>query len=406
MERIKIAVIFDHRNRTEDGKEGPLEVRATVGKKPYYINTGVRVRRSEWAGSVINRPDADALNERLGLIIRRVSEEVNAMQRDDIPVDVQTVKARVFAEREDEASDALLRWLEKEVPLLKVKPGTRKRYDVLLGRLAQFGGIKRWRDLTVENLYAFDRWLHNIERPQSNGDRQASAEKVKIGDAAVYNYHKTLRSMLNRAVKFGIIEVNPYDRVRGEFSKGEGENVEYLTEEEVECIESLRPMAGTQMAMARDLFVFQLYTGLSYSDAQAFDISGYRKVNGRWRAVGNRIKTGVPYVSDLLPQAVEVLEHYGMQVPKVGNAQYNESLKFIQKALGIRTRLHSHLARHTFATRALAAGAKIENVSRMLGHTSTKQTEHYAKVLAESVHDDFDNLAMRLGRKKNDTVAG
>jgi hypothetical protein len=64
-----------------------------------------------------------------------------------------------------------------------------------------------------------------------------------------------------------------YDRVRGEFRKGIKENVEYLTEEEISAIESLHPMEGTQMAMAKDLFIFQLYTGLSYSDAQAFDIS-------------------------------------------------------------------------------------------------------------------------------------
>jgi site-specific recombinase XerD len=57
--------------------------------------------------------------------------------------------------------------------------------------------------------------------------------------------------------------------------------------------------------------------------------------------------------------------------------------------------MHSHLARHTFATFMLANGAKIENVSRMLGHTNITQTQRYAKVLAQSVHDDFD----RIGRK-------
>jgi integrase len=226
-----------------------------------------------------------------------------------------------------------------------------------------------------------------------------------------------------------------YDRVRGEFRKGIKENVEYLTEEEIAAVESLHPMEGTQMAMARDLFVFQMYTGLSYSDAQAFDIRDYKKEtvrvnrtaqggdaiaaqrtktkdapdensvalwrNGeRWVHVGKRVKTGVAYVSVLLPQAVEVLERYGMQVPKVNNVQYNESLKVIQRALGIRTRLHSHLARHTFATRALAMGVKIENVSAMLGHTNITQTQRYAKVLAQSVKDDYDMMVEKMGRKQ------
>ena len=230
----------------------------------------------------------------------------------------------------------------------------------------------------------------------SNGDVQAGRDVVCIGEAAVYNYHRTLRSLLSRAVKLGVIEANVYDRMRGEFRKGIKENVEYLTEDEIAAIESLRPLDGTQMAMARDLFVFQMYTGLSYSDAQAFDIRDYKKVDGKWMNVGERIKTGVSYVSVLLPQAVDVLERYGMQVPKVNNIQYNASLKVIQQALGIRTKLHSHLARHTFATRALRLGAKIENVSRMLGHTNITQTQRYAKVLAQSVHDDFELINEKL----------
>ena len=197
-------------------------------------------------------------------------------------------------------------------------------------------------------------------------------------------------------MKFGIIDANPYDRLKGEFRKGINDNVEYLTEDEIKAIESLQPIAGTQMAMARDLFVFQMYTGLSYADTQVFDIADYRYIDGVWTNRGERVKTGVAYVSDLLPQAVEVLERYGMQAPKVDNVQYNQSLKVIQQALGIRTRLHSHLARHTFATRALKMGVKIENVSAMLGHTNITQTQRYAKVLAESVHDDFELLRQKL----------
>ena len=197
-------------------------------------------------------------------------------------------------------------------------------------------------------------------------------------------------------MKFGIIDANPYDRLKGEFRKGINDNVEYLTEEEIKAIESLQPMAGTQMAMARDLFVFQMYTGLSYADTQVFNIADYRYIDGVWTNRGERVKTGVAYISDLLPQAVEVLKRYGMQAPKVGNVQYNQSLKVIQQALGIRTRLHSHLARHTFATRALKMGVKIENVSAMLGHTNITQTQRYAKVLAESVHDDFELLRQKL----------
>jgi site-specific recombinase XerD len=59
-------------------------------------------------------------------------------------------------------------------------------------------------------------------------------------------------------------------------------------------------------------------------------------------------------------------------------------------------KLHSHMGRHTFATMMLSKGAKIENVSRMLGHTNITQTQRYAKVLAKDVYDDFEKVAAKI----------
>jgi site-specific recombinase XerD len=81
------------------------------------------------------------------------------------------------------------------------------------------------------------------------------------------------------------------------------------------------------------------------------------------------------------------------------NADYNRQLKALGQIAGIKTRLHSHLARHTFATLMLRNGAKIENVSRMLGHTNITQTQRYAKVLARSVHDEFEKMEKKLTNK-------
>ena len=396
-------LVFDHRGRTKEKNEGPIELRVTANSKPYYINTGVRVRSDQFNGErVVNHRDARLLNERLKDVVLKIETAVNECIRNGLTIDVAQIKRQAYnvEEKAEHNETAMIDWIDGQIPQLNIKSGTRERYYVTARRMREYGGLMRWDDLTVENIYKWDSWLHKIKKPMSNGDVQAGRDGMYIGEAAVYNYHRTLRSLLSRAVKLGIIEANVYDRMRGEFRKGIKENVEYLTEDEIAAIESLHPIEGTQMAMARDLFVFQMYTGLSYSDAQAFDIRDYKKVDGKWVNVGERIKTGVSYVSVLLPQAVEVLERYGMQVPKVNNIQYNAALKVIQQALGIRTKLHSHLARHTFATRALRLGAKIENVSRMLGHTNITQTQRYAKVLAQSVHDDFELINEKLNNNE------
>jgi site-specific recombinase XerD len=38
-------------------------------------------------------------------------------------------------------------------------------------------------------------------------------------------------------------------------------------------------------------------------------------------------------------------------------------------------------------------------VARMLGHTNITQTQRYAKVLAKSVHEDFDMVAEIIDQK-------
>jgi site-specific recombinase XerD len=75
-------------------------------------------------------------------------------------------------------------------------------------------------------------------------------------------------------------------------------------------------------------------------------------------------------------------------------------LKAVGEMAGIGTRLHSHLAGHSFATCMLSNGTRIEHVSKMLGHTTIKHTQRYAKVLAQDVRDDFERIANELNKKQ------
>ena len=400
---ITKAIVFDHRGRTKPGGEGPVELRVTVNRKPYYINTGIKIRGRELRdGRIIGRSDKAVLQEQLDIIVEKMMRAVNKCVEKGVTIDVAEIRRQAY---EMESTNALERtgmldWLDGQVPLLNIAEGTRNRYRTMVKRLREYGRMTAWRDLTIENIYKWDSWLHCLKVPQTNADIQAGKPAEGICEAAVYNYHRTLRAMLSRAVKMGKIDANPYDRLRGEFRKGIKESVEYLTEDEIAAFESLHPMQGSQAAAARDLFVFQLYTGLSYSDAQAFDIHDYKEIDGKWINTGTRIKTGVPYVNQLLPPVIEILQRYGWQAPKILNSDYNKCLKILGDAVGIKTRLHSHLARHTFATRMLRMGVKIENLSKMLGHTNITQTQKYAKVMAQSVHDDFEMVAKKLAENE------
>ena len=57
-----------------------------------------------------------------------------------------------------------------------------------------------------------------------------------------------------------------------------------------------------------------------------------------------------------------------------------------------------HLARHTFATTVtLANDVALQNVSKMLGHSSTRMTQHYARVLDNSIMKDMQDVARVFG---------
>lgn len=389
------SIIFDRKKQAEGDREGTLEVRITVDRKSYYINTGVRVMRKHWAGAVVKRPDADALNNRLGLVVRRVNEKVNEFIEAQQPIDTEAVKSYIYMGTAGNVDrNGLLDWMEKTIPMLDVCQGTSKHYWLLFDRLKAFGRMKAWNDLTVENIYEFDAWLHRM------GNVNARKEDEKLSAGTIHNYHKHLKAMLNRAVTFGIIQASPYARLVGKFSSGEDENVEYLTEEDMQLILDTHPVPGTQMETVRDLFVIQMFTGLAYSDMQALDIKNYHKEGDAWVSNGKRIKTGVPFVSQLLPPVVEVLERHGWQVPQMPNQKYNANLKTFGNVIGIEG-LHSHLARHTFATYMLSNDVKLQNVMRMMGHKKIQQTLRYAKVIAKDVQSDYSMIAEKLnGNKK------
>lgn len=388
------SIIYDRKKQAEGDKEGTLEVRITVDRKSYYINTGIRVTRKHWAGAVVKRPDADTLNNRLGIIVRRVNEKVNEFIEAQRPIDIEAIRTHIYSGSSANVDkNGLIVWIEKEIPMLNVSDGTRKHYWLLLDRLKVYGKLKTWTDLTVENIYEWDAWLHQMANVNRKDDQGT------LSDGTVHNYHKHLKAMLNRAVTFGIIQSSPYARLVGKFRSGEDESVEYLTEDEMQLILDTHPVPDTQMETVRDLFVIQMFTGLAYSDVQALDIRNYHKEGDAWVSNGKRIKTGVPFVSQLLPPVVEVLERHGWQVPQIPNQKYNAQLKTFGNVIGI-AGLHSHLARHTFATYMLSNDVKLQNVMRMMGHKKIQQTLRYAKVIAKDVQDDYGMIAEKLGGKK------
>jgi site-specific recombinase XerD len=153
--------------------------------------------------------------------------------------------------------------------------------------------------------------------------------------------------------------------------------------------------------------------GLSYSDV--FNLTKQQiqqSFNGKLWIKGKRQKTDIEYNIPLLNIPQMILEKYSKNLqsekllPVPDMVTYNIRLKKVAKCCGITKNVSSHLARHTFATTiALTKGVPIETVSKMLGHTSIKTTQIYAKVINSKISNDMDMLAEKLSGMETRFVA-
>jgi site-specific recombinase XerD len=124
----------------------------------------------------------------------------------------------------------------------------------------------------------------------------------------------------------------------------------------------------------------------------------------------SRQKTDTSSRIPILPAALAILNHYqdhpqcenkGLLLPVLSNQKMNAYLKEIADLCDIVKHLTFHLARHTFATTVtLSNGVPIETVSKMLGHTMIKTTQHYAKILDVKVSQDMAALKQKYATVK------
>lgn len=206
----------------------------------------------------------------------------------------------------------------------------------------------------------------------------------------IYNYHKRNKRYIHEAIKFDLLKNDPYKGER--FSRGKHAIRKYLTAEELKKVKDAQIDSET-ICRVRDLFIFQAYTGISYADLAKFNFKrDVQKRGNKYVILDIRLKTEENYFIVLLSPAMEILKKYDYVLPIISNQQYNLRLKIVADYAGLDRNLTVHMSRHTFATMCLNNGVKMENVSKMLGHTNVRTTQQYAKVLNAEVEKDFEML--------------
>jgi len=222
--------------------------------------------------------------------------------------------------------------------------------------------------------------------------------KFSIGTSGIYLIY--FRKVIRDAVNQGII---CHDPSSGFISETKDAVHKALTKEELEKFMADEPRVK-QQKKAKDLFVFAVFTGLSYIDMKNLTYDDIKTMDdgSRW-IVSKRQKTGVDYRVRLWDIPLAIIEKYRGQMPggKVldipNKMTVHSGLNAIAKRCGITKKMGVHMSRHTFASLiTLSEGVPIETVSRMLGHEHIKTTQRYAELSLDKITEDAKILSARI----------
>lgn len=254
--------------------------------------------------------------------------------------------------------------------------GTKKNYATRFGNILLFLEEKRLEHLpadrfTLGRADEFVRW----------------AQARRLDHEYIVRHTQILKNITADAVRREITEVDTLAVFR--LKKRGKVNTRHLTLAEIDDIRQTdwRP----SLQRVADLFLFSIYTGLHYQDAQSLTAEEVRPgIDGRLWLIKPRGKyaeskffTGeMVQVVPLNPRAAAIIERYGgpEHLPKISNVNYNKALKQIQFITGIKLNLTVRIARKTFTDVMLnELGVSEESVAAMLGHNSTRHVRYYGR---------------------------
>lgn len=379
-------LIYDRQHRASKTKEGSVELRITYDRKQKHVTTGIRLLPYQWKepGNIVARKDAYEMQRALDDFVIHAKKVVNDLSESG-ELDMATIVSVIGKSQRREScasisvscvkgqeKKSLMSYFRDRAEIRKYGhcEDSQERYDRFLRWFEAWGVMRTFADVNEKGILLMDRTL------SASGMKPYSKWN---------NYHRFLNSFILDAIEDGIMIKNPYKRININKEKSNGGIGKYLTAEEFKRIEEVHPPVN-YLIHARDLFIFQTYTCLSYTDLASFDAGKLRDMDGRKLYIGRRGKTNQEFVFLLLEPAQRILDKYGGRLPLMSNVKYNAYLKILAVMANVDKPVSSHWARHTGATLLLNSGVGMEMVAKILGHSSTKITRSvYAKLLDETV---------------------
>ncbi len=221
-----------------------------------------------------------------------------------------------------------------------------------------------------------------------------------LAPTTINRQHSFFRTVLIQAYKEGFIKNHPYINFK---LRSIRTDIKYLTREELSRLENSKIIE--QLVKPLDIFLFSVYTGLRFRDAQSLTTNNIDYIDSEPKFINVvQQKTGDLVIIPVLKPTLSLLEKYknsddrlkdGRLIPKMSNVKINMYLKIIGELVGIKLKLTHHVARHTCATTILLENnVPMEQVSKWLGHSDISSTMVYGKITKSRL----DTTASRINK--------
>ncbi|WP_457079487.1 tyrosine-type recombinase/integrase [Hymenobacter sp. HD11105] len=388
-------------NKANKAGEMPVYLRIIKDRKPKYLSIGLRVKLSDWNNDLSRVRKSHPNSQRVNAFIAQKAAEAEEVSLElqiesKFVAPVQIKKALM-----GQSSESFLKYFARYLRSLDKagKIGSLDKATAVYSKLKVFMGLSDllFDEITVSFLKQYEAYLR---------------EELGNSVNTIHSNLKIIRKLINDAVQEDLVspERNPFLKYKLKLEKT---TKAFLSEEELEKIWLLPLIKGSKMYHHRNIFVFSAYAGgLRISDLLQLKWGNFSSTHIRL----TMHKTN-DVVSIKIPnKALEILQLYKSADSKpsayifpflgVGKdytnprvlfkaissatAYANKDLKTIARTAGVDTLISFHSSRHTFATRALAKGMPIEYVSKLLGHSSIKTTQIYAKIINEKLDQAMD----------------
>lgn len=378
MKKNHVSVCFDRLKRVQKTGKGNVEIKIYLNRKERKFIKIAEISPEEWpdfANSLFVKDEVEKY-EGLLYLMTKAGLSLTLKSLNDFLIHHSKSETLLQPNQRQKmfSKYSFIDFFNQELKDERIQYRTRQARLVVLNSLIRYGRIRSFDDLTPANILNYHKWL------------QTESYRSKV---TLKHYHKRLHRYVHKAYEYGYISRDPYKVIT--IPSGTSAERRPLTEEEIHKLCTIQ-LRGKE-EKARDLFIFSCFTGLSYSDAQAFDFTTMTDKHGELFFIdGSRIKNDSRYYTPILPPAMAVLRMYQYKLPRMSNQKLNDYLHLIEYKISLNKPLTSHLARHTFATMVLSHDVPIESLSRMLGHKDIRTTQLYAKILKTTIHRCSEDL--------------